>query len=474
MFLIKTCPQQLRIKAIRALGKLRKIDDLLLLTDDETIDTFIKVEVAEILIRNSRPDEAERIWQKLTPDILSFVRDGSISQQLRIKVIRAFGELGKIDDLLLLADDETIDTFIKVEVAEILIRNSRPDEAERIWQKLTPDILSFVRDGSISQQLRTKAIRALNDLGRTDVLLSVAVDKNFGKSTRIQALGFLIRNSRPDEAERIWQKLTPDILSFVRDGSVSQQLRTKAIRALNDLGRTDDLLSVAVDKNFDKSTRIQALGFLIRNSRPDEVERIWQKLTPDILSFVRDGSISQQLRTKAIRALNDLGRTDDLLLLVDDETVDMSVKVEVAVFLIRNSRPDETERIWQKFTPDLLPLAKDRRLSVLIRKQLADILVDQGQLDNATQVWLSLASDNQLDKMIRKNAIKRLSSLGKNSDLLSLAESRHKDKWMGTFIRNIIAHKHQREKRIKKLTNQKQLLYAIFPSLNDGNIDLRR
>jgi hypothetical protein len=401
----KALPQKFFNDAVAALATLGQINDLISLAEDESLAAIGKIEIADILENLGHRDDATRIRLMLAPDLLSIVRHKETSSDGRKKAIRLLGNFKRTNDLISLAEDESLAAIGKIEIADILENLGHRDDATRIRLMLAPDLLSIVRHKETSSDERKKAIRLLGNLERINDLLLLVKDDTLDTFTKKDIAEVLIRLDSVDKVPNIWSLLIPDLLYFVRDKYTSQNFRERAVEYLSTLGRVDDLVSLASDENLNVFTRKQVLICLINHGHIDNLPPDWPKLVPNFWLYLKDKNLAQQIRKNTINALADSGKIEDLIL-----------------------------------------LAKEKSLDALTRKKIADRLVPLKQVDGAIEIWLLLARDVSLDKKIRKNAIYSLSSAGRNRDLIALVETQQLDKWGHTFIKQVLARSERRMK----------------------------
>lgn len=195
------------------------------------------------------------------------------------------------------------------------------------------------------------------------------------------------------------------LLALARDESnkVNDQVREQATEALGRLGRADDLLVLACDRELDERVREHAAEALSELERADEATQAW-------LALALDERTDAQVCWSAAVSLSKFRRVNDLLVLAYAEKMHELVRMRVAVALGELGRADRAASI-------LLALVRDDKVDASVRERAAKAMGELGQADEAMHAWIVLASDDEVDTMERKRAIEEL---GQIADTLAL------------------------------------------------------
>jgi hypothetical protein len=121
-----------RARAVKALGRLGRADDLAALARDVQVNGIVREVAAEVLGELRRTDEASSILLGLTHDV-------QIKPRVRGQAVAALIRLRQIDNLLALARDGQMDEPMRVRVAEALSNLDCAEEATQVWLALVHD-----------------------------------------------------------------------------------------------------------------------------------------------------------------------------------------------------------------------------------------------------------------------------------------------------------------------------------------------
>lgn len=237
------------------------------------------------------------------------------------------------------------------------------------------------------------------------------------------------------------------LLMLVRDEEMYEQIRFEAIKALGNLGRVDDLLSLLCDKNVDEMVRgdaAEALGKLgWSRSAPMLLELAhekdihgWERLRATealgklglineaasiLLTIAQDEKMEDWVCEHATEILGSLGRVDDLSLLAYNEKADKWVRKIAAETL---GQLGWTEKAAQA----LLILAHDRKTNRWLRQSVAEALFNLGCANGAISILLALARDKRVNNHEREKAIKTLEQFADSRILPGLKRIAREDK----------------------------------------------
>jgi hypothetical protein len=139
--------RQAAVESLRGLGR---GDDLLTLARDETVNAEVRLAAAELLGQLGRVDEAAEallflvrdgvagvavLWKavrllgptdKTAKALLLLARDEAVELQVREEAVAALGEMSRGDDLLALAQEQTLDPFVRAAATEALDKLRSP------------------------------------------------------------------------------------------------------------------------------------------------------------------------------------------------------------------------------------------------------------------------------------------------------------------------------------------------------------
>jgi HEAT repeat protein len=259
-----------RARAIEALGRLGRVDDLLALARNDKIGARVREYAAEML---------SKLGDEAVPILLALARDAALELQTRMRAGEALGHLGRVDEavsiLLALARDEKMKTWQHEEVAKALGELGRADEAAQVW-------LTLARDEAVEVGVRIRAAESLGKLGRNEeaapILLGVVGDVKVDWFERKDAVKVLSRLWRVDETE-----LDP-LVSRPHDKAEYGENRVHLAKVLGRLKHFNEavhvLLSVVYDKEMARWVRAdaaEALGHFADVHILAELEQIAQE-----------------------------------------------------------------------------------------------------------------------------------------------------------------------------------------------------
>jgi predicted Zn-dependent protease len=278
--------------------------------------------VAIALAEGAEVTDARR-WQ-VVDALLRLARTRSWESKIAVSALgRLVGDGYAAARLLALAQDRTVDNWVRMEAAEALGRLGRTEEATEL-------LLVLARDQEMGAWVRMEAAEALGRLGRaeeaTELLLALARDQEMGAWVQKRATEALGELDRAGEAAGAW-------LTLAQDRAVDDWVRMEAAEALGRLGRAEEatelLLALARDQEMGAWVRKQAAEALGEMGRAGEAAEAW-------LALAQDRAIVGWVRMKAAEALERLGRAEEaaelfLALAWDQEMGAAWVRMEAAV-----------------------------------------------------------------------------------------------------------------------------------------------
>jgi tetratricopeptide (TPR) repeat protein len=335
-------------------------------------------------------------------------------------------------------------TFREYLAAWAVVRESRHDDGydmEQVWQRA----VSRWEDKNW-REVALFALCVLSDCGQDVAALvgmwqeeagayfsgaalaeHVKVDESFSDciidelATRARSMKFneaLIVITLLDEL-RSYKHAGDQLLALASDEEMDKEMRVYAAESLGGLGRVNEaapiLVTLARDEELSKSVRELAAEALGELGRVDEATSI-------LLVLVRDRGEDEEryelVCWRAVQAMRNLGRANDLVALTCDESEKLSADVRrhVAEALGKLGCADEAVQVW-------LTLARDEKVSVDVRWHAAEALSELGRANEAAQAWLALARDahDEVANILAGwRAIAALSELGRVDDLLML------------------------------------------------------
>lgn len=404
---------QLRELAIQNIGSLGWIDGLLKLAGDKKSNWLVRELALAHLGRMGMVEKAASIWLVLS-------RDRTVPLNVRIGAIDALKNLGRVDDLLPLAQNNKERVVVRISAAKaagelgrtgkvvpILVdlateaRTSgelRVRAAEALGElgqidQVAPMLLALARNRQAIEEVRMRAIEALLKLGRVGDLLELVHDNELSWNVRERAAEILQERGLLEQALHAWLALMHDVTS-------KAEMRVQAAEVVARLGKTDEaaavLLVLAQDDRAEAQARVKASIALDKLGYVEEGSAI-------LLALARDGGMKARIRRIAAEALGRLGRGDDLLTLARGEGVDTRVSKKAVEALVDKLGGDD----------DLLALAHDERVEALVRLRAAEALSKLGRIDESVTILLTLARDERADARVRVRAAKVLGESGR-------------------------------------------------------------
>jgi HEAT repeat protein len=381
-----------RVKIAEILGSLHDrsvIPDLLAFLTDEKLDFSVRGNIAEAL--GALGDES------VIPPFLALLPDETVDSSVRGRIVEALSVLGGesvVSPLLAFLPDERVNPYVREKIAEVL---------------------AFLGDGGTSCQLvlllsdekmrpsvRRRVAEAVGSLGDESVvpdLLALLFDEEIDSSVRgkaAEALGVLGAESA-----------VPPLLALLGDEKVDYNVRMAVAEALGVLGENSAsrLLALLSDGKIDPDVRASIAGAL--GALGD------QTMVPPLLSLLPDESIDPSVRWRIVDALSALGDKTiipHLRALLPNEEIDSSVRWMVAealkaLFEERGERREVAENgEWREETlgslddrsrvPQLLALLKDERMELSVSKRIIEALGSLGD-DRATVEGLAALLDRE-------------------------------------------------------------------------------
>lgn len=273
---------------------------------------------------------------------------------------------------------------------------------KRIWQEGIRDDLLFagmvlVERIKVSTEVGEQIIEALFEDTRTHGYFD---DKS------VVILGQLAN----------WPIAVQGLLELAYD--IQLGIRYEAIRALGQLGRTEDLLALARDEQVYIWARREAADVLSQLDHIDEAAQAWVVLASD--TQVDDTGVADAVRQEAVQSLGQLNQSDDLL-----------------------------------------AVARDTQVADWIREAAARVLGQLGHIDEAVQARLALACDKQVGDWCRYTAIQALGQLGRTADMLALARGEQGDEWIRLLTVQTLGQFDQANDLLLMLTRDEQVNVVV-------------
>jgi HEAT repeat protein/energy-coupling factor transporter ATP-binding protein EcfA2 len=253
---------------------------LLALSNDEKVDKQIRERAAEAMGKRGRVDEAVPILRMLmrdtmacdqvnidaikamgylgqVDDVLLLARDSKVSKWIRERAVEALGELGLADKLQILAYDEKADEGIRKSAVMALGKLGRADY-----------LLTLVRDAKNIYYISETAVAELYRLQRADDLLALLRDEKVDT-----LVGYRIVETLGDLAA----SLLPAVAC---DEKVNEMVRMKAAETLGEMweverrtGQVANEVMYVRFRRYGKET-VQAWLALARDERVDWSVRV--------------------------------------------------------------------------------------------------------------------------------------------------------------------------------------------------------
>ena len=167
-----------------------------------------------------------------------------VGQANAYDAVKALGRLEgvpyAVERLLALAQQETVDPWVRVQAAEALVRLGRTEEA-------APILRTLAQQETVNSWVRLQAAEALVRLGRAGELLTLAQQETVNPWARVQAAEALGNLGRARE-----------LLTLAQQETVDPWVRVQAAEALGRLGRARELLTLAQQETVNPRVRVQA------------------------------------------------------------------------------------------------------------------------------------------------------------------------------------------------------------------------
>jgi len=379
-----------RSDIVDVLANLRRTGDLLTLAQDKNVTVEVRLDAARRLYELDRVDEAVAI-------LLALARDEKIEG--RNGIIEMLGNLQRIDDLLTLAWDKNVATEMRLDAVDQLCKLERTNEASAI-------LLTMTQDKAIDVDIRQSIVAALGELEQPDILATLAKDESVEGEVRQNAAETLSELGRVDDSVAI-------LLALAQDKSIDAWVRWSIAVTLRKFGYTNEAISILLmlmrDTNIDARVGLDAAILLREFGHVDEATAILKSLAWN------EKVVPWQLN-QIFNTLIELGRADDLLMLVHDENVNAEVRTKVAIMLSKHGRIEETTSI-------LLMLAQNKGMDNWIYWDMATRLRELGRVDEAVSILLMLVGDdktNEYSCMLRADALTALIELGRSDEAVSI------------------------------------------------------
>jgi HEAT repeat protein len=329
--------------------------------------------------------------------LLALIYRGKFPPLADREAIYALAKMGRIDDLLQIANNEQLALHLRIYAAEALIRVSRNT-------KVVSVLKAIVSDKKINSNTRCFAAGLIGEVGytrvATNLLRSLARNKRIDASVRCNVATALAELGHRAEAVSI-------LLSLVRKKKTrrGQETSLPSNRRLMEKYLFDRESSVRASAAF-------ALGRLGRSDIA----------IPTLLALGNDREGDPLVRLSAVRALVNLDHGDDavpiLLALVHDQRIDDTMRFAASYQLIQLGS-----------ITDLLSL-EENTASERIRYDVARALLATGHVYEAVRLHLSLIHGRHTSLLMRAFAFFQVWRLGQKQYLLSVAFGETTDEWM--------------------------------------------
>jgi HEAT repeat protein len=435
---------------------------LLELDDDLALSPAHRVQVAESLGHLGKSGEAVTILAEIGSET-------ALEPEMRAEAANALGRLGHKDAaaniLVGLGSEASVEPAIRAEIASALGQLGCNDDATDILLRLARDENRDSYEGWQEQRRRrVLAAGGLAELGRLEDLVMLlregsislntcqeAFDTGRSREWPISTSTFvtLIRDSQLERWLRSWavhelgdRRLVNELLELARDNSL--ELRGEAVQTLANLGRADELLTlakemkVAGDCLWAARVRLVVANTLVWAGRSEVA-------APILFQIIEDSSLEAEIRLTAAIIVGDLGWVEEasshLVLMAQRDTVEASELKRAAEALQEWGRTNEAAQVWFAVVQDrtrydrygargaalqalgelgqfdiLLSLASDDTLDTEARTEAARKLGEFGPIEDTVKAWHALVSDGKVNGYWRVKAARELDELGRPSD----------------------------------------------------------
>ena len=285
--------------AIEALGSLGWVSKLHSLLDDKDIDVWRRARAAEVL---GQGDQAASLYLEQATG-----KNG-------LWIANKLAGLGWFDESVALLFTQALNrnlsnTTNRLSAARALGRVGRIDEAATI-------LIALASEPGDKKREYLEVIEALGELDRVDDLRLLAHESRLPGKIQRQAARTLGRLGYVEAAAEAW-------VAIAQSGDISPGFPLDPGSALGELGRIDELRRLVNDRDVDISVRIECAEALGKLGQADEASTILLPIALD------DSETAWSQSGEAIRALGELNRIRDLLVLLHDETLDEWRRVDV-------------------------------------------------------------------------------------------------------------------------------------------------
>jgi len=252
-----------RSQAIKELGKSKRVNELLRIAWDESMDDKARSESITELGNSGCAIE-----------LMVLVQNEATKQRVREKAAKT---LARTHAALELIDDHHLRAIAHIEAAERSIRGFSDRE-------LIPDLERIALDPKMDIRIRSRASELLYELGAPDkasiALMAIVLDEQASFDWKRNSASKLAREAGADAGAKAW-------LAIAIDEKIKEIDRWDAIEALGELGREKDLRDLACNSAVDLEIRIKAAGQLAKLGNANSITRAWLALLRDTRSDER-------------------------------------------------------------------------------------------------------------------------------------------------------------------------------------------
>jgi tetratricopeptide (TPR) repeat protein len=373
--------------------------------------------------------------------LAEILKNPDIESVSRSQAILALESLGQLDLLLKLMSEPSVH-YKRSEIAEVLGHNGYVAEAETFFLKEL-----WLENGK--GHFYSSSIRAIEDLGRAETLLSLVNNPEVDARFRIQALTgaaklgnttgtlmLIAQLEREIPEKESYEQAIAALASNPNPASLFEQItkpkilidvRTQIVRNLFRASNNNRSIlqvepNIAYDKSVDPEFRLEIAQQFKYNEQKELAIKICRNIGTDSV-------VNATSRQKAGRELIDLGQVDEavaiLIPLLSDSTSNLESRIIVAEALEKSGHKEH-------IVEPVKSMLMEKELTGLLRKRAIELLEKSGATEDASAAWRAMAYDEEGEIWWRGWGAEGLAKIGHKEDAAqALLKSVHDGKAEG-------------------------------------------
>lgn len=370
------------------------LEEFELLTEDDTLNIYVREEGLRLMERRGFKTEATRSWYLLAE---SKTKNNSNNE----RALAALRRLGAVTELAAIGRNQKLTANFRL----VAIRAMAQLGAN---EKVRDLLLTMVRDPELYAATRINAAKELammtqlkgGDEGR-DSLFTLAREKGLASAARISAAKELALMS----PLKVDDELRDLLLTMAKDTQLASAARINAANEVQKFLSAEDVpdmwLLLANDQSLKASSRLAVAQALTGIGLTEESNALLEKL-------IADSTLSVNIRTGVAKQLKEFRTPEDMkeiwMMLAGLKGLDASSQLYIGSQLMELGFESDSALL-------LLPLVHNSAVPANIRMSAAAAMQPCFSMGDMIRIWIGFAHEEGLGPQMRLRAASELQSL---------------------------------------------------------------